>query len=167
MISDAALRTHLLSTLHGLRNSNTGWVPVSDMNFGGLEPVAPGRIRTVCEQLAEAGLVAFKPAPGEIDGGLIGMSKISGHGSDVVEGLSAARIALEFPPLRQAVPTAAPRQQPSQDDDSDTVDKPSLAAPAANNRSEIFILKPTLWGVGIDLKEAYRRAVRKWTRRDA
>jgi hypothetical protein len=28
MLSDARMRTHLLSALHGLRNSNTGWVPV-------------------------------------------------------------------------------------------------------------------------------------------
>ena len=70
MISDAKMRAHLLSAIHGLRNSNTGWVPVSDMNFGGLEPVTPGRIHTVCEQLAEAGLIAFKPAPGGPDNGL-------------------------------------------------------------------------------------------------
>jgi hypothetical protein len=43
MLSDARMRAHLLSALHGLRNSNTGWVPVSDMDFGGLEPVSPGR----------------------------------------------------------------------------------------------------------------------------
>jgi hypothetical protein len=47
MISDARMRAHLLSTIHGMRNSNTGWVPVSDMNFGGLEPVDPGRIPRV------------------------------------------------------------------------------------------------------------------------
>jgi hypothetical protein len=35
MISDAKLRAHLLPAIHGLRNSNTGWVPISDMNFGG------------------------------------------------------------------------------------------------------------------------------------
>jgi len=28
MISDAKMRAHLLSTLHGLRDSNTGWVPI-------------------------------------------------------------------------------------------------------------------------------------------
>ncbi len=102
MISDAKMRAHLLSTLHGLRNSNTGWVPVSDMNFGGLETVTPGRILTVCEQLAEAGLIVFKPAPGGPDGGLVGMSKITGHGCDVVDGLAASRIALEFPQKKQS-----------------------------------------------------------------
>jgi hypothetical protein len=28
MISDAKMRAHLLSAIHGLRNSNTGWVPI-------------------------------------------------------------------------------------------------------------------------------------------
>jgi hypothetical protein len=75
MISDAKMRAHLLLTRHGLRNSNTGWVPVSDMNFGGLEAVTPGRILTVCEQLAEAGLIVFKPAPGGPDGGFVGITR--------------------------------------------------------------------------------------------
>ena len=107
MISDAKMRAHLLSAIHGLRNSNTGWVPISDMNFGGLEPVTPGRIHTVCEQLAEAGLIAFKPAPGGPDGGLVGMSKITGHGCDVVDGLATARIALEFPQKAQSGPASS------------------------------------------------------------
>lgn len=107
MISDAMLRAHLLSTLHGLRNNNTGWVPVSDMNFGGMEPVAPARIRTICEQLDEVGLVSFKVAPGELDGGFVGMLKISGHGSDVVQGLSASSLALDFSNVGQTDAPAA------------------------------------------------------------
>lgn len=74
MISDVAMRTHLLSTVHGLRDSNTGWVPVSDMNFGGFQAVSFGRIGAICEQLAEAGLILFKPLPSS-DGSLVGMSK--------------------------------------------------------------------------------------------
>jgi hypothetical protein len=166
MISDAKLRAHLLSALHGLRNSNTGWVPVSDMNFGGLEPVAPGRIRTVCEQLAAAGLVAFKPAPGELDRGLIGMSKISGHGSDVVEGLAASSIALEFPQAGTP-PATAPSAVPNRTVDvSSPGARPSVAT-TAEAKSEMLILKPTIWGMGIDLKEAYRRTLRRWSRRNA
>jgi hypothetical protein len=63
MISDAKLRAHLLSVIHPLRDNNGSWVPTSDMNFGGLKPVGPGRILAVCEQLAEAGQVVFKPTP--------------------------------------------------------------------------------------------------------
>jgi hypothetical protein len=175
MISDAKMRAHLLSAIHGLRNSNTGWVPVSDMNFGGLEPVTPGRIQTVCEQLAEAGLIRFKPAPGGPDRGLVGMSKITGHGCDVFDGLATARIALDFPQKVQpapASPAAAaaspagaslPLQQP------DTAGKPSAAqaAPVSNIQSEVLVLKPTLWGMSIDLKEAYRRVRRRWLQRNA
>jgi hypothetical protein len=31
--------SHFLSTIHGLRDNNDGWVPTSDMNFGELEAV--------------------------------------------------------------------------------------------------------------------------------
>jgi hypothetical protein len=169
MISDAKMRAHLLSALHGLRNSNTGWAPVSDMNFGGLEPVSPGRILTVCEQLAEAGLIVFKPAPGGPDGGLVGMSKITGHGCDVVDGLAVSRIALEFPSRAQPISAttvagtmdtrvASPVEVDGQ--------QPAIAAQSSSRAietqagAELFILKPALWGMSIDLKEAYRRVRR-------
>lgn len=166
MLSDARMRAHLLLALHGLRNSNTGWVPVSNMNFGGLEPAGPGRILTVCEQLADAGLIIFKSAPGGPDGGLVGMSKITGHGCDVVDGLAASRVALEFPQKKQSEP--APVAPAAKSDLADpSLGARSAGAPATDARSEVLILKPTIWGVGIDLKEAYRRAVRRWTRRNA
>jgi hypothetical protein len=177
MISDAKMRAHLLSAIHGLRNSNTGWVPVSDMNFGGVEPITPGRIHTACEQLAEAGLFAFRPAPGGPDRGLVGMSKITGHGCDVVDGLATARIALDFSQKVQPAPASSaaaaagpagaslPLQQP------DTAEKSSGAqsqpAPENNIQSEVLTLKPTLWGMSIDLKEAYRRVRRRWLQRNA
>lgn len=34
MISDAKMRAHLLSAIHGLRNSNTGWVPIAERSDG-------------------------------------------------------------------------------------------------------------------------------------
>jgi hypothetical protein len=174
MLSDARMRAHLLSALHGLRNSNTGWVPVSDMNFGGLEPVSPGRILTVCEQLAEAGLIVFKPAPGGPDGGLVGMSKITGHGCDAVDGLATARIALDIPQKVQSGPASPAAAVASPASASLPLERPdaagkSAAAQAAsesNIQSEVLVLKPTLWGISIDLKEAYRR-VRQWFQRNA
>lgn len=171
MISDAKMRAHLLSAIHGLRNSNTGWVPVSDMNFGGLEPVTPGRILTVCEQLAEAGLIAFKPAPGGPDGGFVGMSKITGHGCDVVDGLATSRIALDFPqkfqpgPASSAAAVSLPLQRVDAAETSSGVQ--TQAAPEGKIKSEVLILRPTLWGISIDLKEAYRRVHRRWLQRNA
>lgn len=177
MISDAKMRAHLLSAIHGLRNSNSGWVPVSDMNFGGLEPVTPGRVRTVCEQLAEAGLMAFKPAPGGPDGGFVGMSKITGHGCDVVDGLATSRIALDFPqnvqpdpaPSAAAVASPAGANLPIQRTDAAgrSASAQAQAAPESNVQSEVLILRPTLWGMSIDLKEAYRRVHRRWVQRNA
>jgi hypothetical protein len=172
MISDAKMRAHLLSALHGLRNSNTGWVPVSDMNFGGLEPVSPGRILTVCEQLAEAGLIVFKPAPGGPDGGFVGMSKITGHGCDVVDGLATARIALDTPQKVQsgpasAVASPASASLPLQRPDAAGKSSAAQAALESNIQSEVLVLKPTFWGMSIDLKEAYRRVRRRFRQRNA
>jgi hypothetical protein len=146
------------------------------MNFGGLEPVTPGRIRTVCEQLAEARLIAFKPAPGGLDGGLVGMSKITGHGCDVVDGLATSRIALDFPQKVQfgLAPSAAAVASPASASllqQTNAAERSSGAqskrAPESNIQSEVLILKPTLWGMSIDLKEAYRRVRQKWLQRNA
>jgi hypothetical protein len=136
------------------------------MNFGGLEPVSPGRILTVCEQLAEAGLIVFKPAAGGPESGLVGMSKITGHGCDVVDGLGASRIALEFPQKKQSEPiSVASPAKPSLVGAS--LGTQSAGARATEARSEVLILKPTLWGMSIDLKEAYRRVRRRWLQRNA
>lgn len=97
MISEPRLRAHLLQTLHGLRDSNTGWVPVSDMNFGGLEIVSFAQARAICEQLADGGLAHFKPLPGNPCGFIVGLAKITGHGCDVVDGRANSQVTLEFP----------------------------------------------------------------------
>jgi hypothetical protein len=177
MISDARMRAHLLSTIHGLRDSNTGWVPTSDMNFGGLEAVTSGRTRVVCEQLSEAGLILFKPLPGGPDGGLVGMSKITGHGCDVVDGLATSRIALDFPqkvqsgPASSAAAVASPASASLPLQQTNAAGRASGAqsqgAPESIIQSEVLILKPTLWGMSIDLKEAYRRVRRRWLQRNA
>ena len=175
MISDARLRVHLLSTFHGLRNSNDGWVPTSDMNLGGMEAVHLGRIRSVCEQLAEAGLIRFKPLPGDAGGGIVGMSKITGHGSDVLEGLAQAKIALEFAAspaaMVQQEKTAAGKVVADPSADLPVVRRGGLAETALPNEeakteppqpiAELFTLRPSLWGMSIDLKEAYRRIRRR------
>jgi hypothetical protein len=93
--TDEQLRGRLLSICHQLRNNAGGWVPTSDMNFGGLEAVTPGQIAGICEQLAAANLITFKPLAGE-GHFIVGMSKITGHGVDVVEGLAIPTIAVSF-----------------------------------------------------------------------
>jgi hypothetical protein len=176
VISDAKLRAHLLSTFHGLRDSNDGWVPTSDMNLGGIEAVHLGRIRTICEQLAEAALIRFKPLSGDSSSGIVGMSKITGHGSDVVEGLAQAKIALEFATssddMVQPETMAAGGFVADLGADVPVVRTEGLAETAppsaeaknepAQPTPELFTLRPTLWGMSIDLKEAYRRIRRRF-----
>jgi hypothetical protein len=173
MISDARIRAHLLSVFHGLRSSNDGWVPTSDMNLGGMEAVSLGRIRNVCEQLAEADLIKFKPLPSG-SGSIVGMCKITGHGSDVAEGLSQASIALEF-----STPSGGGAEERMTEEGlfaGRSADAPILRGDVLDQGGsrkvevatvpaqpvELFALRPTLWGMSIDLKEAYRRVRRRF-----
>lgn len=175
MISDAKIRAHLLSTFHGLRHSNDGWVPTSDMALGGMEAVHLARIRTICEQLAEAGLIKFKPLRGDSGAGIVGMSKITGHGSDVVEGLVQASIALDL----ASSPSTSVRQAAGPLVAGASADVPAApgrdttarALPSAEVKNaqpeliaELLTLRPSLWGISIDLKEAYRRLRRRFAR---
>jgi hypothetical protein len=173
MISDARIRAHLLSVFHGLRSSNDGWVPTSDMNLGGMEAVSLGRIRNVCEQLAEAGLIKFKPLPNG-SGEIVGMCKITGHGSDVAEGRSQASIALEFSSssgdgpgermteedLAAGLSAEVPIRRGDALDRTGSSNVEVASAPA--RPAELFTLRPTLWGMSVDLKEAYKRIRRRF-----
>lgn len=175
MVSDARMRAHLLTTIYALRDNNNGWVPTSDMNFGGFESVSSGRIRSVCEQLVEANLIAFKPLPGGPDGGLVGMSKITGHGCDVVDGLAKPRLVLDFSQKAQSDATSPIGEVASRSDASMPVQRTGeieehsahlQSSMAPGSDTEVITLKLTLWGMSIDLKEAYRR-VRRWSRKKA
>lgn len=173
MISDARLRAHLLSVFHGLRLANEGWVPTSDMNVAGMEAVHLGRIRMICKQLAEAELIKFRPLPGDSGAGIAGMSKITAHGSDVMEGRAQARIALEFvTPAGTSVQRATGRLVADSSADAPTARSGNSAAKALPDveakkaqpepTPELFTLRPGLWGMSIDLKEAYRRLRRRF-----
>lgn len=92
--SDEDLRGQLLSLCHRLKDNNGGWVPTSDMNFRG-EPVTQGQVASICDQLEGANLITFRPLLGE-GHFIVGMAKITGHGSDVVNGLAIPSIAVSF-----------------------------------------------------------------------
>jgi hypothetical protein len=95
-ITDVELRGKLLTDFHRLRHNADGWVPTSDMNVSGTD-ASRGMIGAVCQQLADAGLITWKPLKGTGEGLVIGMARITGHGADVVEGLATSAIAIVFP----------------------------------------------------------------------
>jgi hypothetical protein len=108
--------------------------------------------------------------PGGADRGLVGMSKITGHGCDVVDGLAVSRIALEFPSNAQSEPTSAPAVAapsgtsvtlPGAEVSETSTIAAHSSSPETQAGVELFILKPSIWGMSIDLKEAYRRVRRK------
>ena len=86
-MTDAEIRGRLLVHFYGLRHQNGGTIPVNDgMIIGDTNNNA---IFTVCQQLADAGLITWKPVssqPLNGSGGVFfGMAKITGVGVDVVE----------------------------------------------------------------------------------
>src|SRR5205807_1828533 len=62
-ITDSELRGELLTVFHGLRHNADGWVPTSDMNVTGTD-ASRGMVGAVCQQLADAGLITWKPLKG-------------------------------------------------------------------------------------------------------
>jgi nucleoside phosphorylase len=92
-MNDSELRGLLLKQFYDLRHNNQGWVPTSDMNVSGAF-VTRQAIGGVCSQLADAGLIRWKPLVGGQEGFVIGMAQITGHGVDVVEGDATSSIKI-------------------------------------------------------------------------
>jgi hypothetical protein len=94
-MTDAELRGRLLSIFYDRRHNSQGWVPTSDIDLGG--QVSHQVIGTICRELADSGLIRWKPLMGAGEGLIIGMAQINGYGVDVVEGFASAKIAVVFP----------------------------------------------------------------------
>jgi hypothetical protein len=95
-MTDAELRGKLLEHFYNLRHSNGGWVPANDMIFSGGEPVRWGAIAGVCGQLADVGLIEWKPLRGH-EGIVAVNAKISGQGVAAVEAGRSSEIDIRFP----------------------------------------------------------------------
>jgi len=96
-MSDADLRGKLLAVFHERRHNAQGWVPTSDLNLSGAERVSNQAVGGVCRQLADAGLIRWKPLNGGSEGFIEGMAQITGLGVDVVERLQPSPISINFP----------------------------------------------------------------------
>jgi hypothetical protein len=96
-MTDADLRGRLLKGFYDRRHNANGWVPTSDMDAAGGEFVDRQVIGGVCGQLAEAGLIQWKPLTGGQEGFVIGMAKITATGVDVIDGARPPPIAINIP----------------------------------------------------------------------
>jgi hypothetical protein len=105
---DAELRGKLLKVFYDRRHNANGWVPTSDIDTSGGEFVDRQVIGGICSQLAEVGLIEWKPLIGGIEGFVIGMAKITATGVDVIDGARPSPIAININPALP-VPTASPR----------------------------------------------------------
>jgi hypothetical protein len=147
-MNDVELRGKLLKVFYDRRHNAQGWVPTSEMEFSGEEMIDRQMIGTIGRQLAEVGLIKWKPLVGAQEGFVVAMAQITALGVDVVEGSAQPPIGIALSPARTQPP--AP------------VTEPPATGTAAREETEIFSLKPALYGVGVDLKALYRYLQKKF-----
>lgn len=103
-MTDAEIRGRLLEHFNNLQHNNGGWVPISDTILAP-EPVELRVIGGVCQQLADIGLIQWKPLRGA-DGIVAGMAKITGKGIAAVEFGRSSEIDIRFPSKNVTAPSA-------------------------------------------------------------
>jgi hypothetical protein len=149
-MKDAELRGKMLKVFYDRRHNAQGWVPTSEMEFSSEEMVDRKVVGTVGRQLADGGLIRWKPLMGSQEGFVLAMAQITALGVDVVEGTTQSPINIVF----QNATT------PAQPQTTAPVTGPLPADPeprAEKGEPEILTLKPSVYGISIDLKALYRR----------
>lgn len=109
-MTDAEIRGRLLEHLYNLRHNNGGWVPISDTVLAP-EPVELRVVGGVCQQLADVGLIQWKPLLASDHIG--GMAKITGKGAAAVESERSSEIdiGLRALPLPEPVTMRRPSRK--------------------------------------------------------
>jgi hypothetical protein len=180
MIDDAEIRGWLLKHFHRLRDANGGWCPTDEIILSP-HPVSRPAIANACQHLADAGYIRWEPFNPPIERLAIGRAKITGPGIDVVTGARLPTIDIRFPGVgeRGASPSylapagslLAPAPTAAEILGGSRTAAPSaplleIAAPASLppevKKNELLTLKPTIWGMSVDLKEAWRRLWSWW-----
>ena len=95
-ITEADIRGRLLAIFHDRRHNADGWVPTSDINMSP-DAVSPQVIGGVCQQLADTGLIQWKPLRAA-EGFIVGMAKITGKGVAAFEAGRSTDIDIRIPP---------------------------------------------------------------------
>lgn len=106
-MTDAEIRGRLLAHFHALRHDNGGWVPASEIILAP-EPVTLRVVGGVCQQLADIGLIQWKPLHGS-NGIAAGTAKITGQGVSVVESGRSADIDIRFASKNETAPSVPSR----------------------------------------------------------
>jgi hypothetical protein len=165
-MTDAEIRGRLLKHFYGLRNSNDGWVPTSEIILSP-EQVSRQVIANVCQQLAEAGYIQWHPFNPPIEQLAIGRAKITGPGVDVVTGAHVPTLDIRLPDM----PVLAPKEAESKSSEPEHPPEAARAGPNSREKpiqpttarespqksAELITLKPTFMGMSVDLKELWRR----------
>lgn len=103
-MTDSEIRGRLLEHFHKLRHNNGGWVPISETILAP-EPVELRVLGGVCQQLADIGLIQWKPLSGP-NGVEAGMAKITGKGVAAVEAGSSSEVDIGFPSKSRTIQNA-------------------------------------------------------------
>lgn len=154
-MKDAELRGKMLKVFCDRRHNAQGWVPTSDMEFSSEELIDRQMIGTVGRQLADAGLIRWKPLVGSQEGFVIAMAQITGLGVDVVDDPARSPINIVLPNSKtiEQPHSTAPGREPS---------PVQIGSQEEKEEPEIFTLKPNVYGVCVDLKALYRRMLKRF-----
>jgi hypothetical protein len=95
-ITDAEIRGALLKHFYEVKDINDGLGRPSEILLSPSQ-VSRRAIANVCQQLAEAGYIQWKPFSPQIPQLALGTAKITGTGIDVVTGARAPTIDIRFP----------------------------------------------------------------------
>lgn len=164
-MTDAEIRGRLLAHFYALRHSNGGWVPISDLILAP-EPVQLCVIGGVCQQLADIGLIQWKPLQ-DSSGLVAGTAKITGQGTAAVEAGRSADIAIRFLSTDGTVPCVRSGEADPVTHAVKASLPPAPQQAGVGQQPEILQLKPTFMGFSVDLKALWRRCmptVRGWWR---
>ncbi|WP_156898047.1 hypothetical protein [Methylocapsa acidiphila] len=148
MIDDAEIRGWLLKHFHRLRDANDGWCQTDEIILSP-HPVSRPAISNACEHLADAGYIRWELFNHPIGRLAIGRAKITGTGIDVVTDARAPSIDIRFPGMGEC--GVAPSYLAS-----------ARSPQAEEKKNELLTLKPSFWGMSLDLKEACRRVLSWW-----
>lgn len=93
-MDDARIRALLLNSLYSRRHNAGGWVPITEADLAP-NPIPLAVIFSVCGQLADVGLIEWRPLK-SMEGVVDATARITGRGVSAVERKSANEIEIRF-----------------------------------------------------------------------
>jgi len=123
------------------------------MNVAGMESIDRQVVGTICRNLADAGLIEWKPLRGAQEGLIVGMARITGSGVDVIEGRASPSISVVL--ARQENVTRAGETRTAADESANL--PAGVVGVAATGRAGSFVPDTQSWDVAAQIAASQPR----------